>query len=120
MTIKEFDDFVRHTGRHTPMAGDGSLPHYATLGLVGEAGEVAELVKKAFRSGKPLDDAAGMMEVGDVAWYVTRWAHERGFTLEDVLRLAVMKLSRREVHGKDHAAELGEARVILGLAGSLV
>ena len=42
---------------------------YPTLGLTGEAGEVAEKVKKMIRDGN-LDPHALHKEIGDVLWYL--------------------------------------------------
>lgn len=42
---------------------------YPTLGLTGEAGEVAEKVKKMIRDGN-LDPYALHKEIGDVLWYL--------------------------------------------------
>jgi MazG nucleotide pyrophosphohydrolase domain len=41
------------------------------LGLLGESGEVADLVKKFTAHGKPFDAARLSEELGDVLWYVT-------------------------------------------------
>lgn len=82
----------------------------ATLGLAGEAGEVAEKVKKHLRG----DDAHNpmehvdiiarnkqvAMELGDVLFYLTWIANYHGYTLEQVMALNVLKLTdRRERTG---------------------
>ena len=63
-----------------PDAGDNLL--YPTLGLCGEAGEVAEKVKKMVRddAGILSDDrrAAIAKELGDVLWYAAQIATEAG------------------------------------------
>jgi len=40
-----------------------------TIGLVAEAGEFADEIKKVFGHGKPLDRAKLVSERGDVSWY---------------------------------------------------
>lgn len=73
---------------------------YLTLGLCGEAGEVAELLKKAIRDGKKPDHADRLRrELGDVVWYVAVLAHVSGSTLEDVMAANVAKLSARQATG---------------------
>ena len=44
------------------------------LGLCGEAGEVADLIKKMFMQGHALDKDEVIEELGDVAWYCAELA----------------------------------------------
>jgi NTP pyrophosphatase (non-canonical NTP hydrolase) len=81
--------------------GHGANLLYPTLGLCGEAGEVAEKVKKMVRDdGGLLTDQrrAGLAkELGDVLWYVAQVATEAGLDLDDVASENLAKLlSRRE------------------------
>lgn len=55
------------------------------LGLAGEAGEVADLVKKIFYHGKPFDRDKLIEEGGDLAWYIAYLAHTLGFGLDDLI-----------------------------------
>ena len=76
---------------------------YTTLGLVGEASEIANKVKKILR------DEGGVVtmnkkseladELGDVLWYVSQLAKELGFNLEAVAKRNVAKLSDRAARG---------------------
>lgn len=75
---------------------------YPTLGLAGEAGEVANIVKKIQR------DDAGVItemtraklkdELGDVLWYISACADELGLTLGEIAEFNMEKLAKR--HGK--------------------
>lgn len=69
-----------------------------TLGLVGEAGEVAEKIKKGIRDGKY--DIEGLKkELGDVLFYVaalSTWIEE---DLSEVAEANVTKLLDRKVRG---------------------
>ncbi|MCS7041056.1 MAG: nucleoside triphosphate pyrophosphohydrolase family protein [Caldilineales bacterium] len=72
---------------------------YTTLGLNGEAGEVAELVKKAFFHGHELPREKLKHELGDVLWYVAVLAQAMGWSLEDVAQENIAKLARRYPEG---------------------
>ena len=73
---------------------------YPALGLCGEAGEVAEKIKKTIRGDTaltPLDKITGSIadELGDVLWYLAILADDLGVELEDVAKWNVDKLQRR-------------------------
>lgn len=71
-----------------------------TLGLVGEAGEVAEKVKKIFRDDTQLDTEQIKKELGDVLFYVTAVGGYFGLTLQQILEHNVEKLEDRKNRGK--------------------
>jgi NTP pyrophosphatase (non-canonical NTP hydrolase) len=75
---------------------------YPTLGLTGEAGEVANIVKKIQRDhgGVLNDDIRTKLkdELGDVLWYISACADELGITLTQIAEHNVDKLAKR--HGK--------------------
>lgn len=76
---------------------------YPALGLAGEAGEVADKVKKIMRGDSELDDGRKLaiaMEVGDVLWYCATLAHDLGFTLEEIAKMNYAKLKSRQERGK--------------------
>lgn len=76
---------------------------YATLGLVGEAGEVANKVKKIIR------DCKGFLtremrtqladELGDVLWYLAQTCSELDVTLAEVAKHNNAKLKARREAG---------------------
>ena len=78
----------------------------ATLGLAGEAGEVAEKVKKHLRGDEahnPLEHAdilarnnEVIKELGDVLFYLTWLANYHGFTLDGVIAANILKLTKRQ------------------------
>lgn len=80
-----------------PGAGTGndSELSYLALGLNGEAGEVADKIKKHLRDGK-LDIGGIIYELGDVCWYVARLADSLGYSLEDILEINHSKLESRK------------------------
>lgn len=72
---------------------------YPTLGLAGEAGEVANIVKKIQRDhGGILNDEIREKlkdELGDVLWYISACADELGLTLTEIAEFNVRKLAKR-------------------------
>ena len=70
-----------------------------TLGLIGEAGEVSEKVKKNVRGDGPLDNQAVAKELGDVLFYLVALAAHLGYTLEDIIGINVEKLEGRQKRG---------------------
>jgi len=70
-----------------------------TLGLVGEAGEVAEKVKKLLRDDTKVDKDDIIKELGDVAFYLTALANYFDGTLSDVLETNMDKLNSRQARG---------------------
>ena len=71
---------------------------YNTLGMLGEAGEFAEKVKKNARDGK-WDAGEAAKELGDVLWYVSQIASDIGYTLEDIAQINLAKLADRRARG---------------------
>jgi len=72
---------------------------YLTLGLVGEAGEVAEKIKKAYRD-KEFDPEQIAYECGDVYWYLGQLLERLGYTPGLVLAMNYNKLASRKKRGK--------------------
>ena len=70
-----------------------------TLGLVGEAGEIAEKVKKQIRDNKPAAGEEVLKELGDVLFYVASLANIYGSGLDEVMQKNVDKLNSREARG---------------------
>lgn len=69
------------------------------LGIAGEAGEVADLIKKHLHHGHPLDREKLIKELGDVLWYVAAVAKDIGVDLSEVAEANVMKLRKRYPDG---------------------
>lgn len=73
----------------------------AGLGLVGEAGEVAEHIKKHIGHGQPLSLLELEKELGDVCWYIALVCESVGLTMSDVMTQNVEKLKKRWPDGFD-------------------
>lgn len=65
------------------------------LGLCGEAGEVADSVKKAYMQGHRFDREHICEELGDVLWYVAETAAALGFDMDDIAMKNIEKLCKR-------------------------
>ena len=75
---------------------------YPTLGLTGEAGEVANKVKKLIRDGyeKNKDYRTEISaELGDVLWYIAVLASDIGIELSDIATNNIIKLKDRQARG---------------------
>ena len=70
-----------------------------TLGLVGEAGEVAEKIKKFIRDDS-IDVSSVKKELGDVLFYLTALSTWFGITAEEVLKANMEKLNSRKERNK--------------------
>jgi len=71
---------------------------YPALGLAGEAGEVANKVKKIIRDGK-LDKAALKGEIGDCLWYIAALCRDLNVDLGDIAKANLEKLQDRKARG---------------------
>ena len=80
---------------------------YCALGITGEAGEVADHVKKMWRDddGILTDERKELLkkELGDVMWYIAKMASNLEYTLEDIAVANINKLhdrtKRNVMHG---------------------
>lgn len=76
---------------------------YPTLGLVGEAGEIANKVKKILRDndGEMQEDVRQNLisELGDVLWYVAALATDLRAELSEVANKNIEKLNSRKNRG---------------------
>ncbi len=80
---------------------------YGVLGLNGEAGEVAEDLKKYLRKSTKFKDLkqSVALELGDVVYYVNHIAKTLGTDLEGILELHARKMNSRKEFGKDPIRE---------------
>jgi len=74
------------------------VPIYPALGLAEEAGEAAGKIKRRFR-GETIDRLAVAKELGDTLWYLAVFAHDLGYSLEEIALINNAKLSLRKEQG---------------------
>jgi NTP pyrophosphatase (non-canonical NTP hydrolase) len=99
----EFDDYQKRS-RETAIYPDAGRNFvYPTLGLVGEAGEVADKLKKTIRDDNGILTEKKKEEVkkelGDVLWYVAQVASELELSLNEIAEHNMNKLLSRKDRG---------------------
>ncbi len=97
MTMNEYQGLAQRTSNKA-LERKGHLLN-GVLGLAGEAGECADLVKKHyFQDARPIENSL-IDELGDVLWYAAETAAALGVTLEEVAQHNIDKLRRRYPEG---------------------
>lgn len=94
----EFKEYAERAAR-TAMYPQSNRFEYLALGLNGEAGEVAEIIKKIIRDNTPFDEELRhklVRELGDCLWYLANFARELGVTLEEIAEANLEKLKDRK------------------------
>ncbi len=98
-----FEEYEKGAARTALYPDRGHNWPYAALGLVGEAGEIADKLKKVIRDdGNVLTEEKTQelkKELGDVLWYLATLSYELGFTLDEVAKLNLEKLASRKERG---------------------
>jgi len=117
----EFDKYQDHTidTAAYPDAGSGSISAivYCALAAAGEAGEIANKVKKMMRDEdtSELRDAI-FKEIGDTQWYLASLCRELGGSLANVAEKNLAMLRRRQstntIHGSGDNREVSAQLMI--------
>lgn len=99
-----FNDYQKQALTTVISSGDEfkDLLHWV-LGMNGEAGEVAEKVKKIIRDKggevSQADKEELAKELGDVLWYVAVFAHDLGVSMDKIAEQNLDKLRSRKERG---------------------
>lgn len=93
MLINEYQHLAQRTSNKKLLPSEHLLN--GALGLCGEAGEVADIIKKTVMQGHPIDKAHIAEELGDVCWYIAEAVSAIGYDLETVMQMNIDKLRRR-------------------------
>lgn len=99
MDFQEYQQLAART-LSTDRTHEQQLANVA-LGLTGESGEVAEVIKKHLFHATPLDKDALCKELGDCLWYIGAFATVLGLSLDDIAQQNIEKLRRRYPDGFD-------------------
>ena len=97
MTINEYQNLAMRTSNKN-LTKDFHIMNGA-LGLAGESGEVADLVKKHVMQGHMLDFDHIAKELGDICWYIAEMATAIGWDMESIMQLNIDKLRKRYPEG---------------------
>jgi NTP pyrophosphatase (non-canonical NTP hydrolase) len=103
----EFGDYQSQTRTKAIYPEVGNNFIFPTLGLVGEAGEFADKIKKIIRDKdtstpdtiSEYDKLELVKELGDVLWYLTQLASELKVSLDEVAKLNLEKIGSRYERG---------------------
>ncbi|MGF7437812.1 nucleoside triphosphate pyrophosphohydrolase family protein [Lentilactobacillus senioris] len=90
MDLNEYQKAANRT-----LLGKEQVLTNCALGLSGEAGEVADLVRKYTFQGSDLDKDQLVKELGDVLWYLSQVAQWADIPLEDVAQDNIERLTAR-------------------------
>lgn len=96
MDLTEYQKLSRETAVYTDGLSTIDGLTYSVLALCGEAGELANKLKKAHRAGIEPDRNVLADELGDCLWYCASVAHELGFDLESIAEMNLQKLKERK------------------------
>ncbi len=105
--MKTLNDYQRAALRTAPQGTAADRELNGALGIAGEAGEVADLIKKQRFHGHERDPLAVARELGDVLWYVATLADVYGYTLEGIASMNEHKLRMRYPDGFSEARSRG-------------
>ena len=100
----KFDDYQQQALTTAITSGDKfkDLLHWV-LGVNGEAGEIAEKLKKIIRDkgGEVSDEDKAELakEIGDVLWYLAVFANHLGLSFDDLAKANLKKLADRQQRG---------------------
>lgn len=71
------------------------------LGLAGEAGEVADIIKKHLSASKAMDVEKVKYELGDIMWYIASLCDCLELNMDEVAEANIEKLRKR--HGDSYS-----------------
>lgn len=97
----DFSDYQQKALRTVSLKTLDGLPalQNAALGLAGESGEFADVIKKASFQGHEIDPKHLSEEVGDILWYCALAARALNRDLGEIAQENIDKLTRRYPNG---------------------
>jgi NTP pyrophosphatase (non-canonical NTP hydrolase) len=100
MSKLTFDEYQKRAAE-TALYPKEQGVEYTALGLTGEAGEIANKVKKVLRGDYDNDALREMLkgEIGDVLWYTAMLACELDLDLQEIAQSNLDKLASRKERG---------------------
>ena len=90
------DEYLKNTERTRSQLNNTQLDNiHMALGLVTEAGELADVFKKNLAYNKPIDWINVQEEIGDLLWYIAGLCNINNFNLDAILQNNIDKLRKR-------------------------
>ena len=105
MTADQYQRLAKRTADLDSKAAGERWSNWG-LGIAGEAGEVADYLKKVIYHGHPMDRDKLIKELGDVQWYIAIAASEADVSLSDIMEANIEKLRKRYPQGFSTADSL--------------
>lgn len=99
MNGKEYQNLAMRTAPNGLRQDDKAIN--AALGLTGEAGEFADIIKKYMYQGHRLEPDHLAKELGDILWYVAMGCEAIGVSMDKVMEMNIEKLKARYPEGFD-------------------
>lgn len=104
MTFEEY----QQAARQTAIFPNDNTISYLALALCGEAGELADKVKKVLRDKEGIftkeDLRAIALEAGDCMWYLANLGQAIGISLSEMAEMNKEKIHRRQINGTIHGS----------------
>lgn len=97
MTINEYQKLAMRTSNKALLLEQHLMN--GALGLAGESGEVADIVKKSVMQGHKMDFEHIAKELGDIMWYIAETASAIGYDMETIMQMNIDKLMKRYPEG---------------------
>ena len=100
MTDITMNQYQKHAERTSGAGKSGDRRQIiAALGLAGEAGEFANMIKKLTAHGHDIPAEVLADELGDCLWYIAEAATACGLKLDEIAKMNVEKLKARYPEG---------------------
>lgn len=100
LTLEQYQEFVAGLLSSFSRESYKDMLATAALGLTGEAGECADLVKKHLYHGSEFKREEFISELGDVLWYVAHACNTLEVSIQSVINRNVAKLQSRYTTGQ--------------------
>lgn len=108
--MKDIDRYQRERAEENGVIDHDKAVVLYSLGIAGEAGEVADYMKKVLGHGKTFDRKTLVEELGDVMWYVSQLAYTHDIPMSEILAANTSKNRERYPFGFNGNLPLDEAR----------
>ena len=101
MNPNEYQKLALRTAPDDILSNTKECLQNSALGICGEAGEFADIIKKVYFQNHTIDNEHLAKELGDVLWYIALGANAIGYSIEDIMMMNIEKLKKRYPNGFD-------------------